>query len=121
MKLLPSLAVILLLGVSLRSGAEERPANGETLFATHCQMCHGPQGKGDGPAGRVLDPPPRDLTKRPYKQGCGPGAIVKTLRSGVDGSAMPSFASVLSDPEMRALASYVRSLQQGCQGCQGCK
>lgn len=117
MRLWPYVAVILLLGVSLRSGAEERPASGETLFATHCQLCHGAQGKGDGPAGQALDPPPRDLTKRPYKQGCGPGAIVKTLRSGVEGSAMPSFASVLSDSEMLALASYVRSLQQGCQGC----
>lgn len=88
---------------------------GEELFKLHCQTCHGPEGRGDGPAGKVLDPPPRNLTKRPYKQGCGPGAVVHTLQSGLEGTAMPSFAETLSEEEMWKLGRYVRSLQEG--GC----
>lgn len=89
---------------------------GEILFQKHCQTCHGQQGRGDGPAAAALDPAPRDLTQRPYRFGCGPGAIVRTLRTGVEGSGMPSFDGVLTPDEMWALAGYVRSLQGSC-GC----
>jgi mono/diheme cytochrome c family protein len=87
---------------------------GRQLFSTHCTLCHGPDGKGDGPGGAALDPPPRDLTRRPYKNGCGPGAIARTVRQGIPESGMPSFEGVLTDEEMQALSRYVRSLQGGC-------
>jgi high-affinity iron transporter len=115
----PLLLALALFSIQLSGQAEETPLPGKSLFATHCQTCHGVEGRGDGPAGKVLDPPPRDLTMRPYKQGCGPGAIVQTLRSGVSGSAMPSFQGVLNEQEMQELAKYVRSIQHGCRGCQG--
>jgi cytochrome c5 len=38
-------------------------AEGAEVFRTNCEMCHGPQGHGDGPAGQALDPRPRDLAK----------------------------------------------------------
>lgn len=104
-----TLCLVLLPGVI---SAEEM--RGSELFRTHCQVCHGTQGRGDGPAAQALQPRPRDLSKRPYKQGCGPGAIVRTLRSGVEGSAMPSFSETLSEDEMWALGQFVRSLQTGC-------
>ena len=105
-------ALVFLTMTSLARAQEE--ISGKELFKMHCQMCHGTEGKGDGPASQVLEPKPRDLTKRPYKQGCGPGAIVHTLHSGVKGSAMPSFEGTISDDDMWKLARYVRSLQQGC-------
>ena len=36
--------------------------HGATLFRTHCMPCHGPTGRGDGPAAAALDAPPADLT-----------------------------------------------------------
>ena len=36
---------------------------GKTNFDTLCATCHGPAGKGDGPAGAALNPPPRDFTE----------------------------------------------------------
>lgn len=98
--------------------ASAQPELGRQLFETHCQMCHGETGMGDGPAAVALAVPPRDLTGRPYKNGCGPGAIVQTLRTGFPSSGMPSFSEALSQDELWALARYVRSLQSGC-GCAG--
>lgn len=107
------LLAIIFLGLILSASADPGQT-GQELFTAHCQTCHGPEGKGDGPAGLALDPPPRDLTKRPYSQGCGPGAIVHTLENGLEGTPMPSFEGVLSEEEMWKLARYVRSIQGGC-------
>jgi mono/diheme cytochrome c family protein len=35
---------------------------GRALFVQHCVSCHGPAGKGDGPAASALKVPPADLT-----------------------------------------------------------
>jgi mono/diheme cytochrome c family protein len=37
-------------------------AAGKILFMSACVQCHGPEGKGDGPAAISLDPKPRNLT-----------------------------------------------------------
>ncbi len=107
--------VLLLFILALGSTAVwAQESTAQELFKVHCQTCHGPQGLGDGPVAQSLTPPPRNLTVRPYKQGCGPGAIVHTLKSGVPESAMPSFDGTLSEDEMWLLARYVRSLQSRC-------
>jgi mono/diheme cytochrome c family protein len=37
-------------------------AAGKVLFTSACVQCHGPEGKGDGPASIALNPKPRNLT-----------------------------------------------------------
>jgi mono/diheme cytochrome c family protein len=37
-------------------------AAGKQLFMQICSTCHGPEGKGDGPASAALEPKPRNLT-----------------------------------------------------------
>lgn len=121
-KLLMVLALLGVLGVlALPVPAADSGDSGAALFAANCATCHGPQGKGDGPAGAALDPRPADLTKKPYKHGCCAPMIGKTLSSGVHGTAMPSFAATLTDAQRSALASYVVSLQTGGCGGGGCK
>jgi len=44
------------------SGGGDPIAAGKTLFLSACVQCHGPEGKGDGPASVALDPKPRNLT-----------------------------------------------------------
>ena len=36
--------------------------SGKAMFAQYCAACHGPEGKGDGPAAFTLKTPPADLT-----------------------------------------------------------
>lgn len=39
------------------------PASGKAMFASYCAACHGPAGKGDGPAASELKVAPADLTQ----------------------------------------------------------
>jgi mono/diheme cytochrome c family protein len=39
------------------------PTSGKAMFASYCAACHGPAGKGDGPAASELKAAPADLTQ----------------------------------------------------------
>ena len=41
--------------------APAKPPVAQEVFATRCATCHGPEGKGDGPAGMALNPKPRSF------------------------------------------------------------
>jgi mono/diheme cytochrome c family protein len=43
------------------------PAAGKVTYMQFCVTCHGEGGKGDGPVGKALNPPPRDFTKAEFK------------------------------------------------------
>jgi mono/diheme cytochrome c family protein len=77
-------------------------ASGEEMFKSYCASCHGPRGKGDGPAASAFKTAPSDLTMLAKKNsGKFPDDKVKTvLRNGVSpahGSAdMPVWGPVFS-------------------------
>ncbi len=85
------------------------------LFARHCAVCHGATGRGDSEVARRLLPPPRDFATAVFRLVSTENGIptdedlVRTLRRGIPGSAMPSFAW-LDDGELAGLARYVRAL-----------
>ena len=84
-------------------------AHGAALFTSQCAPCHGAEGRGDGPAGRGLDPPPINfhdaerMTKRSVY------GLYSTITLGVSGTAMASFRA-LSDADRWALAFHVANL-----------
>jgi cbb3-type cytochrome c oxidase subunit I len=79
---------------------------GKQAFARHCASCHGPAGKGDGPAAASLLPAPRDLTSARFSD----AALSSSLWHGVPGSSMPGWHEH-SAGELRGLAVFVRSLE----------
>ena len=108
-----------LVWLALAAGACRQPATlsvqeGSALYQTNgCASCHGTQGHGDGPVGRTLDPPPRDFRDgAAFKNGRDLNAIAHTLAVGLsrNGGKMPQF-NHLTERERRALALFVRSLQ----------
>jgi mono/diheme cytochrome c family protein len=78
---------------------------GAALFARHCSGCHGPAGKGDGPAAVGLLPAPRDLTRVQFSD----LALSRALWDGVRGSSMPPWNELPAN-DLRALAALVHSL-----------
>lgn len=100
-------------------GAVPDAARGRELFlrGVQCAICHGPRGKGDGPAAPGL----RDAWERPaplpdltrgeigLKSGSDLQDIFRTVTLGMAGTPMPSFAA-LPERDRWDLAAFVRSL-----------
>ena len=95
--------------------AEERRAQ----FIRHCATCHGSEGRGNGPAGEHLLPPPRDFVGSPFRYSSF-GAdqehvladLQRTITEGVPRSAMPGFGGVLRESTIAGLAEYVHELRE---------
>lgn len=106
------LLVVPLLAVACASGGSA--GRGRELYAENgCASCHGPAGRGDGPVGKTLTPPPRDFKNdASYRRGTDEGSIAATLEVGIaeNGAKMPAFAH-LTEHERRSLAAYVISLR----------
>ena len=85
-------------------------AQGAALFGTHCSPCHGPTGRGDGPAAAALDGPAADLTAD-HVDDHTDGDIFWWLTYGMAGTAMPGFEGTLSDSERWQIIRFVRSLR----------
>jgi mono/diheme cytochrome c family protein len=85
-------------------------ARGKTLYGQTCVPCHGIGGKGDGPAGKGLNPAPRNFTASVgWKNGTRLEDVYSTLDQGINGSSMVSY-SFLSKSDRMALAHFVQSL-----------
>jgi mono/diheme cytochrome c family protein len=87
---------------------------GEALYQTlQCRNCHGPLGRGDGPAVLAYATEPdrvriRDLGRADFVRGDTPRDIYLTLRTGMDGT--PMGALELAPDELWALAFYVHDV-----------
>jgi high-affinity iron transporter len=79
------------------------------LYATHCASCHGDVGRGDGPAGRSLDPRPSNFHDRDRMAQRSVYSLYSTITLGVGGTAMTGQADLTED-ERWALAFYVSNL-----------
>jgi mono/diheme cytochrome c family protein len=96
--------------------AGDAQGNQRGLFRRHCAACHGTAGDGAGPTAGVLNPYPRDFRNGVFKFTSTAGGakplrddLLRTLREGLPGTAMPSFRN-LPDRELDALLEYVKYL-----------
>ena len=98
-------------------GAPENPtvadeaslARGAELYAINCQMCHGVQGKGDGPVAVYLNPfKPANLTTA-LVQSKSDGSIFLTISQGLEGR-MPALNENLTVSERWDVVNFIRTL-----------
>lgn len=86
-------------------------ARGRLVFQQQCVSCHGAAGKGDGPAGRGLKPPPANLADPAAMRTVSPLDTYRKITIGVAGTAMPRFDGTLSADDRWAVAAYVSTLR----------
>ena len=86
---------------------EESLSRGRVIYQQHCQVCHGDQGRGDGPAVASLRPPPADLAYHVYQH--PDGQFFAWFTRGIPGTAMPSFAATLSEEDRWHVLNYINT------------
>lgn len=84
----------------------ESIARGKEVYETHCLVCHGTGGKGDGAVGKKFVPPPMDLTTD-YVRLQGDGQIFYTITHG--GVAMPFYRDAIKAIDRWHVINYMKS------------
>lgn len=79
---------------------------GEKVAKVNCVSCHGPKGKGDGPAAVALNPKPADWTSKKVQEEPD-GEIFWKITTGR--GPMPSWRH-LPENDRWALVRYIRTL-----------
>ena len=98
-------------------------AKGKETFKTICSTCHGETGKGDGPGGQGLQPPPRDFSKGDFKFDANkngkPGEdgdlklVISKGAAEFGGSPlMTPWAGALTDADIDNVIAVIRSLKK---------
>ena len=76
-----------------------------SIYTKECAICHGPDGRGNGPAAAILAPAPTNFHEvRPST-----AHAELALAQGIRGSAMPRWRGKLTDDEQKSLAGYLRT------------
>ena len=86
-------------------------ARGKAVYERHCQSCHGPSGRGDGPAAASLKVPPTNFQRfQSFLK--SDEELLRTIEHGVVFSPMHSWRGRLTDGEMQDVVVYIRLLSQ---------
>ena len=83
-------------------------------FMTFCVPCHGPVGKGDGPAAAALNPKPRNFTDGKYTNARTDAQLINVIKNGSAAEKlsplMTGYGSMLNDKETKDIVAFIRSL-----------
>ena len=81
---------------------------GKNLFKTYCISCHGPGGRGDGPAAAGLNPKPPNLVKMAGHH--ADGDIAWKIAKGR--GPMPGWEKIISEEDVWHLTNFIQSLKK---------
>jgi mono/diheme cytochrome c family protein len=87
--------------------------DGQRLFQTRCFVCHGRDGKGDGPSAIGLAEKPQDLTDANWQRTISDERIRSVIQGG--GAAIGKSGAMPPNPDLtqeqiQGLVAFVRSL-----------
>ncbi|MDP6654903.1 MAG: c-type cytochrome [SAR324 cluster bacterium] len=90
----------------------------ELTLKVECDKCHGKEGRGDGPSAMELKDDWNQIPMHPadwtapwrFRGGNRAEDIFRTIRTGLNGTPMPTFAEDLTVDETWDVVHYVRSL-----------
>ena len=87
-------------------------SKGKELFTNNCRSCHGDNGMGDGPAGAMLNPKPRNLhAVDGWTNGRNIDEMYKTLQEGIPNTGMAAY-EYMPKIDRFEIISYIRTLAQ---------
>jgi mono/diheme cytochrome c family protein len=89
--------------------AADAAAAGADVFKSNCQMCHGENGHGDGPASGSLDPKPKNLAV--LQQTAADDYLYWRINTGKPGTSMVAWKGILTDEQIWQVVSFIRTLK----------
>lgn len=93
----------------IKNPTTEFIAKGKTLYDSNCKSCHGDNGLGDGSAGAMLNPKPRNFhAVDGWTNGRTIDLMYKTLQEGIIKNGMAAYEYLPSGDRM-AIISYIRT------------
>jgi cytochrome c oxidase cbb3-type subunit I/II len=102
---------------------ESAKRGGELFQSMNCWLCHGKEGRGNGPSASSLTDSkgypitPFDLSSGTrFKCGESDQGLFRDLMTGLDGSPMPSFADALKPDQAWDIVHYIHTLQASAKG-----
>lgn len=106
------LADALLKAYPIATGPQRTPdlVQGAALYQQQCAACHGATGKGDGPVGVRLSPPPVNFTALTRADQRSALSFYEVITQGVQGTPMAGYGKTLSAARRWDLAYYVGTL-----------
>ena len=106
MKLRIRTAAVLALSASLAAPLFAQNAGADT-YKAKCQMCHGPDGTAATPMGKMMKIP---SFKSPEAVKATEASYIEITKNGK--GKMPAYNGKLSDPQIKEVVSYIRTLQK---------
>lgn len=85
--------------------------DGPALFEKECASCHGKQGRGNGRAGRDMDPRPTDIADPEFLSSRTDEQLLEVMANGK--GEMVGLGADYGLDEMKAILAYVRKLGEG--------
>jgi len=92
----------------------ENIAKGKAIFEGKgtCFNCHGVSGKGDGPAGQILNPSPRNFTNAKFHKARTDGEFFWVIKNGSAGTGMvPLIGTAITEEEAWYVITYERTFE----------
>lgn len=86
----------------------------QEIYVARCNMCHGPAGKGDGPAGAALSPKPRDLGDPAWQKSVTDEHIEKIILNG--GPAVGKSPLMPANPDLSSKPDVIKALRAMVRG-----
>jgi mono/diheme cytochrome c family protein len=90
------------------SNAKVDTAKAQVIFNERCSACHGPEGKGNGPASAALNPKPRNYTDKAWQTATSDEQIRKTILLG--GAAVGTSPIMPASPDLDDKPEVVEGL-----------
>jgi mono/diheme cytochrome c family protein len=87
----------------------EAADEGAELFRTDCEICHGPQGHGDGTAAASLDPKPQNLAE--LQKIASDDYLFWRINTGKPGTSMLAWKDILTEEQIWRIVSFIRTLE----------
>jgi cytochrome c6 len=95
------------LALLLSASAAFAQGSGADTYKLKCQMCHGPDGLGNTPAGKSMKARPFNAPDVLKESDADLTAVIEHGKN-----KMPAFAGKLTDPQIAQLVAFIRTLQK---------